>query len=249
MDPCVNPTFDPFDLLGVSLGASGQEVRKRYYQLACLCHPDRGGTAEQMRTLHNAYQFVSRSVALNTTDTLADLQGAFDAFCVAQTTDPPRFVDIHADCFEQRRFHDTFDTSAAADVDHAFAQGGYEIVPSEYTTAATAATSLPEYPTYDAHPDGPDEIPKFSTDVIEYHEPQPLVFPSSGVRDLAGPPLTNFSYMVGKQLVSDYREAFSEPRRVSDQRQTDGCCADMMDREIALRMYSTSTTPPFNMEA
>jgi len=189
---------DPFELLGVSMHATPKEVRTRYYQLACICHPDRGGTAEQMRTLYNAYEFVMRSVALNTTHTLEDLQGAFDLFCKTQTQEPPQFRDIH-----DGEFQKAFETCDAKDVDAAFAPGGYETVPSEYTsmTPATPYTC-----------DGAQAlIEPFSSAMVVYTEPRALMQPSACVRDLTGTALESFTCVIGNQVVSDYREAFSPP--------------------------------------
>ena len=193
---------DPFELLGVSMHATCQEVRKRYYQLACLCHPDRGGTAEQMRTLHNAYQFVVRSVALNNTNTLEDLQGAFDSFCKTQTLEPPRFRDIH-----DGEFHLAFETCDSTLIEGAFADGGYATIPSEYSACASGV----QYSSEGAQ----GVIEPFSAAMVVYTEPSALVQPSACVRDITGTALESFTCVIGNQVVSDYREAFSPPESLA----------------------------------
>jgi len=47
---------DPYRLLGVSPLDSDDVVRNRYRELALQCHPDRGGSDEQMRQLNDAYE-------------------------------------------------------------------------------------------------------------------------------------------------------------------------------------------------
>lgn len=44
------------DLLGTSTCKNLQELKRRYYDLALLCHPDRGGTAEDMRVIQQTYE-------------------------------------------------------------------------------------------------------------------------------------------------------------------------------------------------
>lgn len=46
---------DPFALLGLEPGATLAEVRERFHALALEHHPDRGGDAERMRALIEAY--------------------------------------------------------------------------------------------------------------------------------------------------------------------------------------------------
>jgi len=50
--------LDPYDLLGVSPYAAAPEVRRAYYELALLVHPDKGGSAADMTTVHAAYEYV-----------------------------------------------------------------------------------------------------------------------------------------------------------------------------------------------
>jgi hypothetical protein len=50
--------LDPYDLLGVSPYAPAPDVRRAYYQLALLAHPDKGGSAADMATVRAAYNYV-----------------------------------------------------------------------------------------------------------------------------------------------------------------------------------------------
>ncbi|KAI3432534.1 hypothetical protein D9Q98_004083 [Chlorella vulgaris] len=118
--------INPFDLLGVTYRASPEEVRRAYYTLACMCHPDRGGTDGEMRTVHNAYEYVMVNVRANKTTRLEDLEQDFHEFCKTQTEAPPPLADIHADTIEAEKFHSQFTMPATP---------GYSVVASEYANA------------------------------------------------------------------------------------------------------------------
>lgn len=49
---------DPYKELGVTTGISDAALRERYLQLAREHHPDRGGSAEAMRKVNDAYEKV-----------------------------------------------------------------------------------------------------------------------------------------------------------------------------------------------
>ena len=201
--------LNPYELLGATPNSTCQEVRKRYYALACLCHPDRGGTNEQMQILHNAYQYVSRQVAFNNNHTsYEDLEDDFANFCAEQVATPPSFVDIHADAFNLPRFNELFKTHTQPGmIDGAFAEGGYEIVPS--------AISL-EYSPVES-----GKIQSFVTTLAVYEEPMPLVMPQTMVRDLTNTQLEDFSCRVGQLLPSDYQAALSPPPRATPVKEGD----------------------------
>lgn len=127
--------LDPFSLLGVTIDSTPDEVRRAYYGLCLVCHPDKGGEAADMACVHAAYMFVSEQAnAVNRTETVESLEARFAAFCLAQTEEPPRFRDI-VDCEEEREL---FHRGAAADVGELLmltGGGGYGslMVPSEYS--------------------------------------------------------------------------------------------------------------------
>lgn len=194
--------LDPFNLLGVTMHSTCQEVRKRYYGLACICHPDRGGTNEQMQMLHNAYRYVMDQVSLNRSVAFEELEQEFKDFCDAQTSAPPEFRSIYADAFNLPEFNDLF-VASSSHVDSAFCEGGYETVPSVVQPDA-----------YDGTPDT-DFVPPFETQVIEYQEPQARIMPFQSLRDVNGVPLDNFSCRVGALSPADYREGLSAPASFS----------------------------------
>jgi hypothetical protein len=53
-----NSFCDPYSVFGATLETSLVELRQRYFQLSLLCHPDKGGCAEDMIVLKRAYDIV-----------------------------------------------------------------------------------------------------------------------------------------------------------------------------------------------
>jgi len=54
--------INPYRLLGVSFNSTVPELKKAYYQLALLCHPDRGGNSEDMKVVHKAYKYIKEQM-------------------------------------------------------------------------------------------------------------------------------------------------------------------------------------------
>jgi hypothetical protein len=50
---------DPYRTLGVAKTDSADRIRERYRELAALHHPDRGGSAEQMQRINEAYERIA----------------------------------------------------------------------------------------------------------------------------------------------------------------------------------------------
>lgn len=48
----------PYEILGVALGASDEEIRRAYKARARECHPDLGGDAETFKALRDAYDLL-----------------------------------------------------------------------------------------------------------------------------------------------------------------------------------------------
>lgn len=102
--------INPYDLLGVTIHSSMDELKKAYYSLSLLMHPDKGGSAEDMVTLHRAYNFVRRELqSVNHDITVEQLEDEFRTFCVDQTQEVPKFQDIYAEAFELEKFNKYFD--------------------------------------------------------------------------------------------------------------------------------------------
>jgi hypothetical protein len=54
------PLVDAYAILGLKPNAPLEDVKKHYWNLANLFHPDKGGYAEAMRLLNQAYERVKK---------------------------------------------------------------------------------------------------------------------------------------------------------------------------------------------
>jgi len=52
--------LDPFKILGISLNATEEEVKKAYKKAAFKAHPDRGGSDQEMAKVNAAYEVIRR---------------------------------------------------------------------------------------------------------------------------------------------------------------------------------------------
>ena len=52
--------INPFSLLGVSSKSTLTDLKKAYYQLSLMCHPDKGGNSADMIVVSKAYQYVKQ---------------------------------------------------------------------------------------------------------------------------------------------------------------------------------------------
>jgi DnaJ family protein A protein 2 len=51
---------DPYTILGISRGASEDEIKKAYKKLAMKNHPDKGGDPEEFKKIQNAYERITK---------------------------------------------------------------------------------------------------------------------------------------------------------------------------------------------
>ena len=50
--------INPYQLLGVTINSSLKELKKAYYNMSLLCHPDKGGSNKDMIVVHTAYLYI-----------------------------------------------------------------------------------------------------------------------------------------------------------------------------------------------
>ena len=106
-------SINPFELLGVTVDSTIAELKKSYYSLSLLCHPDKGGNADDMNTLAMSYKYLCDQLEHKTEKTYEEIEAEFEAFCAEQqATPPPDFAEIYGDAVEG--FNREFDATAAA---------------------------------------------------------------------------------------------------------------------------------------
>lgn len=127
-------SLDPYGLLGASITSTPSQVKQAFYALSLLVHPDKGGSAQDMIMVHNAYKYVmSQLSGINRTVTVEDLEARFAAFCNDQENETPPFADIRNEV-SMRQFHETFEMQKPELRQSASYTSGYgtSMQPSEY---------------------------------------------------------------------------------------------------------------------
>ena len=68
--------INPYDLLGIKSDASLSELKKNYYNMALLCHPDKGGSSQDMYVVSSAYKYIKKQLenAYNKTASYEELE-------------------------------------------------------------------------------------------------------------------------------------------------------------------------------
>jgi hypothetical protein len=93
--------MDPYKLLGVTHESSLQDVRKAYFSLAIIMHPDKGGSKEDMHVLVNAYKWIKEQIEIVQSKGDQEyevVQAEFDEFIKNQELDkPPPLTTILAE--------------------------------------------------------------------------------------------------------------------------------------------------------
>ena len=93
--------LNPYELLGVSIQSTSRELKKSYYNLSLLCHPDKGGSAKDMDIVHKAYLYIKEQLLNNEKCITYEMaEEEFDAFCKNQEEHPPPFSKIYEDMNE-----------------------------------------------------------------------------------------------------------------------------------------------------
>ena len=87
--------INPFSLLGISSKSSPSELKRAYYNLALMCHPDKGGDGKDMVVVSQAYQYVKGQLDNINETTYETLEDEFQEFCKHQEEiTPPTFSSI-----------------------------------------------------------------------------------------------------------------------------------------------------------
>jgi len=87
--------INPYNLLGVTINSSIKDIRKSYYKLSLICHPDKGGNKDDMNIIHNAYLYVINQIKFSEEkDTLENIENDFKNFYNINKSDLPPFYEI-----------------------------------------------------------------------------------------------------------------------------------------------------------
>lgn len=191
--------INPYDLLGVTVATPLDDIKKAYYQMALLVHPDKGGSHEDMMTVHCAYKFILHEVQSIQLDvTVEKLEQEFQNFCKLQTDAVPIFQDIYAEAFDLPKFNQYFDAHAC-DVSKPFVEEGYGDLmdPSQYDNTTP-------------YNDVETQCPIQTFQAVQVYQDPAEVETHPLVADLNPTRPETFTTTLNKHMVmSDYKEAYT----------------------------------------
>jgi curved DNA-binding protein CbpA len=225
--------INPYDLLGIKSDASLSELKKNYYNMALLCHPDKGGSSQDMYVVSSAYKYIKKQLenAYNKTASYEELEDDFEAFCKEQESELPPFSQIYEETSDWiKEFNQNFENKHQP----INTEDGAEINPYENNLFGlnSGYGSLMDDSTFKETPPTTNENTKntktnlevaidykdkeqsfnktiFSKEIIEYKEPEPIpdtitFFP------LDNTDVDDFSKLEGNLKMSDYHRTFTE---------------------------------------
>ena len=205
----MSQNINPYQLLGLSSNSNLKELRKSYYNLSLLCHPDKGGSNIEMNIVHNAYLYVKDQLDNCKIEvSFETLEDGFERFCQNQKDQPPSFRDIYDDCNDfTREFNKEFDKRHYMDSSQAennqinpFDDGyGHLMENSNNTTI--------DYPQKDEKKTITQD---FGNHLIKYQEPNILPDTYGDCYQLHTTKINDFSNQTKDLVLSDYVKAFSE---------------------------------------
>ena len=78
--------LNPYALLGVTVNSTFNELKRNYYNMALMCHPDKGGSGDDMHIVLMAYNYCKEQL---------EKKEAFAVFCKNQEAQLPTFSSVY----------------------------------------------------------------------------------------------------------------------------------------------------------
>jgi curved DNA-binding protein CbpA len=108
--------INPYELLGIDIKRKDltmKHVKKAYFEMALLCHPDKGGNESDMKVVQEAYEFIRdqmKNTSVLTDDNINKIENEFKKYCETQEKTIPSFPDIYNNVQEwQKKFNEQFE--------------------------------------------------------------------------------------------------------------------------------------------
>jgi len=95
--------INPYEFMGLTIESSLDDLRKAYYKMSLICHPDKGGSPDAMVVLHTAYKWIKTQLenVKNQPDAGKDydtVQKEFDDYVATlQKMKPPTYLETVAE--------------------------------------------------------------------------------------------------------------------------------------------------------
>lgn len=101
--------INPYDFFGLNHDSNENDLRKKYYEMALLCHPDKGGREEDMKTIQMSYEFLKKELELNMKKTNEDIKKEFELYIDGYDKELEQFSDIYEKHPDVKKIHEHFE--------------------------------------------------------------------------------------------------------------------------------------------
>jgi curved DNA-binding protein CbpA len=110
----MNNTINPYELLGFDSKnpnhISLNQLKKTYYNLSLICHPDKGGSIDTMIVLKNCYEYIKNQLenAKEHSTDFETIENEFKSFLQNQSSKPPPFSAIYSETHDGKDWNTSF---------------------------------------------------------------------------------------------------------------------------------------------
>ena len=218
--------INPFELLGITVNNTLNELKRSYYNMALICHPDKGGSTHDMIMLHKAYNYCKEQLQSQESKqtTYQQLELEFATFCQNQEAQQPSFSSIYEEtCDWIKDFNETFNKlnidnttqNQNTNEDNTMMYNPFESGYGELMDISEDSShdTLLEYKEVEENP--PNQV--FNREIVEYKEPQFLPdtinhFPlnSNKIEDFSGRTSNN------QLIMTDYYKSFGKHKQLNE---------------------------------
>ena len=223
--------INPFGLLGVTPNSTSSELKRNYYNMALMCHPDKGGSNDDMHIVQMAYNYCKEQLQSQEArqTTYEQLEMEFADFCQEQEEKPPpSFSSIYEETNEWiTDFNKTFENMNMDNDSSSYSSqimgdpfsGGYgELMDTNNDNDNDNNQSLEILEPIEYEPvetNKPQQ--EFSKEIVEYKEPQYLPdtinhFPlnTTQIDDFSGTTSNN------SLIMTDYYKSYGKQKKMKE---------------------------------
>lgn len=198
--------INPYDLFGINIDSSINELKKAYYEFAMITHPDKGGTDEDMCVISAAYNYVKEQLENKSNKSFEDVENEFNEFLLNQKSEkPPKFSEIYN---EIREFLDEFNREFEKKYDDQqcpFRKGYGSLMDNQ-------THDLNNYTDNYNDIEEKGNVNKFTKEIITYEEPLGIPNYIDDKYPLDKKEITDFS----SKEYQDYYLAYCNPEKIKE---------------------------------
>ena len=223
--------INPYELLGFDSknpNIEMVELKKQYYMLSLICHPDKGGNPADMIILKNCYNYIKEQIERKDEKSrdFEEVASEFKEFMKTQSQDPPPFSQVYEEAhLWLAEFNNKFNSLKMSNdtqnqSNEEFETMGFDIAENDgyghLMDGNDTDHNINLYPIdklLDNRSKEINERPKveFTSEVVVYTEPMSFNHFGMGGNgvSLVRTKVDDFTTSMGSNVLSDYKKAFT----------------------------------------